>query len=47
MLDTKRQQDIDPRYKFDTQLPEKRSKLNKNDISLMSSTGVLAPESLK
>ena len=47
MLDTKRQQDIDPSYEFDTQLPKKGSKLNKNDISLMSSIGDLAPESLK
>lgn len=47
MLDTKRQQDIDPSYEFDTQLPKKGSKLNKNDISLMNSIGDLAPESLK
>ena len=47
ILEIKRQQDIDPNYEFDTQVPEPIAKTTKEIKSLTDSIGYLAPKSLK
>jgi hypothetical protein len=47
MLEIKRQQDIDPSYKFYTPVPEPIAKSTEEIKSLTDSIGDLAPESLK